>query len=322
LSGRTARLQGAAYEYLNLGEADLDRQRGPLAAPHSGKLFPPNPFLQCYAELEILKQMIERIAGMPCYRLWLPTLVVCNALIAAAGLPRAGAQELSNGDVAAINTLLGSDVLGVALPASPIADPTTLIPLHQGSWVFQVSSGPNQGTTEIDTLQPNTQPGADSRWQYSAGQGAIYDLGQANDGSIVSPSGQDLSRGVLTRYDPPRPVLLAGMRPGVPQTSTEQVNVFDLSDPDTVTHTGSLTLTITYVGRYQVTVPAGTYAAALIKWQYNGEVGPASIADTEYRFFADGIGPIAVIDKQSMSAFFIYSKNTKYGKVLAATGPE
>jgi hypothetical protein len=263
--------------------------------------------------------MIEGSARICCYRLWLPSLVLCNALIAGAGVPRAGAQELSNGDVAAINTLLGSGVLGAALPANPIADPTILIPLHPGSWTFQVSSGPNQGTIETDVLQPNTQPGADSQWQYSAGQRAIYDLQQASDGSIVSPSGQDLSRGVLTRYDPPRPVLLAGMQPGAQQTITEQVNVFDLSDPGTVTHTGSLTLTITYVGRYKVTVPAGTYSAALIKWQYNGEVGPASIADTEYRFFADGVGPVATIDKQNVSAFFIYNTNTKYGKVLSAT---
>jgi hypothetical protein len=239
-------------------------------------------------------------------------------LIAAAGVPSAGAQGLSGAESAAINNLLGVGVLGVALPASPITDPASLIPLTPATWSFQFASGPNQGTTETDVLQANTQAGADSQWQYTAGQSTIYDLGTAVDGSIVSASEQDLSQGVLTRYAPPRPVLLPGMQPGAQQTVMLQVNVYNIGDPSTVTHTGSLTLTVTYVGRYQVTVPAGTYPAALIKWQYNGQVGPATVSDVEYRFFADGIGPVAVIDKQNVSAFLIYSSNTKYGKVLSA----
>jgi hypothetical protein len=100
-----------------------------------------------------------------------------------------------------------------------------------------------------------------------------------------------------------------------------QVNVYDISDPSTVTHTGSLTLTVTYLGRYQVTVPAGTYPAALVKWQYNGQVGPATVSDVEYRFFADGVGPIAAIDKQSVSAFLVYNNSTKFGKVLSSKSP-
>jgi hypothetical protein len=110
------------------------------------------------------------------------------------------------------------------------------------------------------------------------------------------------------------------MQPGAQQNATLQVNVYNIGDLSTVSHTGSLTLTVTYLGRYQVTVPAGTYSAALIKWQYNGEVGPATVADVEYRFFADGVGPVAAIDKQSVSAFLVYNKDTKFGKVLSSTG--
>jgi hypothetical protein len=257
---------------------------------------------------------------MPRDQLCRAILVLCIiALLSAAGMPRADAQGLSDRDTDAINNLLGSGVLGAAVPASPIADPTSLIPLTPATWIFQVTSGANQGTTETDVLQANTQPGADSQWQYTAGQIAIYDLRKAEDGGIVSASEQDLSQGVLTRYDPPRPVLVPGMQPGAQQALTEEVRVFNLSDPSSVTHTGSLTLTVTYLGRYQVTVPAGTYSAALIKWQYDGQVGPATVQETEYRFFADGVGPVAVIDKQNVSAFLIYNSNTKYGKVLSTT---
>jgi hypothetical protein len=246
------------------------------------------------------------------------SLVLGLLLVAVIGIPRAGAQGLSGDETAAINNLLGAGVLGTALPADPIANPASLIPLSPATWTFQFASGPNQGSTETDILQANTQPGADSQWQYTAGQSTIYDLGTTGDGSIVSPSEQDLTQGVLTQYTPSRPVLLQGMQPGAPTTTTLQVNVFNISDPSTVTHTGTLTLTVTYLGRYQVTVPAGTYPAALIKWQYNGQVGPATVSDLEYRFFADGAGPVAAIDKQSVSAFLVYNKDTKFGKVLSS----
>ena len=246
-------------------------------------------------------------------------LVLVLLLTAAAGVPSAGAQGLSGADTAAINNLLGAGVLGAAVPTDPIANPTSLVPLTPATWNFQITSGKNQGSTETDVLQANTQPGASSPWQYTAGQSTIYDLGTASDGSIVSPSEQDLTQGVLTQYVPSRPVLLPGMQPGVPQTTALQVNVYNIGDLSTVTHTGSLTLTVTYLGRYQVTVPAGTYSATLIKWQYNGQVGPATVSDVEYRFFADGVGPVASIDKQSVSAFLVYSSNTKYGKVLLST---
>lgn len=115
-------------------------------------------------------------------------------------------------------------------------------------------------------------------------------------------------------------MLVPGMQPGAQQTAALQVSVSNLSTPGTITHTGSLTLTLTYLGRYQVTVPAGTYAADLIKWQYNGQVGPANVSDVEYRFFAPGTGPVAAIDRQSVSAFLVYNNDTQFGKVLVSKG--
>jgi hypothetical protein len=135
-------------------------------------------------------------------------LVLCLAVIAAVGVPRAGAQGLSDDETNAINNLLGIGVLGPAVPAGPIADPTSLLPLAPSTWTFQIAGGPNQGAVETDVLQANSQPGTSSPWQYTAGQSTIYYLGTAADGSIVSPSEQDLGQGVLTQYSPSRPVLL------------------------------------------------------------------------------------------------------------------
>jgi hypothetical protein len=94
------------------------------------------------------------------------------------------------------------------------------------------------------------------------------------------------------------------------------VKVYDLSDPKEVSHEGSLDLTYSYVGAFEVTVPAGTYEAALIKWDYKGKVGPASIEDTQYRFLANNVGVVAMIDKKDISAMLFYQDHSKYGKVL------
>ena len=42
---------------------------------------------------------------------------------------------------------------------------------------------------------------------------------------------------------------------------------------------------------------------------------PAS-QDTQYRFFADNVGMVASVDKLDVSAFLLYKKHTKFGKLL------
>lgn len=247
--------------------------------------------------------------------------IVAGFVLIALGIsPAADAQGLTDSETNALNGLLGAGVLGAAMPSNPIANPASLLPLSPATWTFQVTGGPNQGATETHVLQPASAPSPGAQWQYAVGESTIYTLGTLADGSIVSPSEQDLSQGVVTQYAPPRPVLTPGMQPGQSQSSTTQVSVYNSNDLSTVAHSGSLNLTLTYLGQYQVTVPAGTYSAALIKWQFNGEVGPATVDDVEYRFFADGVGPVAAIDKQSVAAFLVYNSNTKFGKVLASQG--
>jgi hypothetical protein len=65
-----------------------------------------------------------------------------------------------------------------------------------------------------------------------------------------------------------------------------------------------------------VTVPAGTYDAALLKWDYDGSVGPASVQDTQYRFLAKDVGIVASIEKKKISALLLYHDNSNTGRVL------
>ena len=243
-------------------------------------------------------------------------LVPFIAVIAAAGTSQSGATGLSEEDRSAISRLLGEGVLGPALPADPIGEKTTLIPLAPATRIFRLSSGPDAGTTETDILRASAQEGSDATWQYAAGRRSVYNLRSTGDGSIVIPSEQDLVLGAIIRYDPPQPLIIHGIRPGEQRTLSIAVEISNPDDPVTVAHSGLLSVSYTYVGRYRVTVPAGTYPAALIKWQYHGEVGLAGFKGSQYWFFADGLGPIAVIDQQHISALLLYKKDTKYGKVL------
>jgi hypothetical protein len=97
---------------------------------------------------------------------------------------------------------------------------------------------------------------------------------------------------------------------------TIKVNVYDLDDPDDLEHKGSLDLTLTYVGASRVTVPAGTFDAALLRWDYKGKVGPASVDDIQVRFLAKDVGMVAAAEKLDVAAFLVYNDNTKVGKVL------
>ena len=83
---------------------------------------------------------------------------------------------------------------------------------------------------------------------------------------------------------------------------------------------GSLTssTTSTYVGGYQVTVPAGTFDTILIRFAYRGKVGPADVVYTAWYFFAKDIGLVAMVNLEDVSAFWIYRVDTTIGKVLAA----
>jgi hypothetical protein len=76
-------------------------------------------------------------------------------------------------------------------------------------------------------------------------------------------------------------------------------------------------VTYSYLGAYKVTTPAGVYDAALIKWAYEGKVGPAKVDDTQYRFFAPKVGMVASVDKLEVSALFLYHSHSKFGKLLA-----
>ena len=75
----------------------------------------------------------------------------------------------------------------------------------------------------------------------------------------------------------------------------------------------------TYLGAYQLRVPAGAIDAVLVRTRLTGKVGPATVQDTIYRFFAKNSGLVAMVETEDVSALLIYHEKTRVGKVLAET---
>lgn len=224
--------------------------------------------------------------------------------------------ELLADDRAAIEKFLGKDVVGKAVPGNPIADAAKFFPFEDGAWSFRFTSGKNKGETQDQKFTKLKRDKSGATGRYESGEKDVLFLRRTDDGNISNVSEQDLNEGVVTRFSPPEPIYVSGMNPGESKKTTIGVKVYDLAHPDHLTHSGSLDLTYSYLGAYEVTVPAGSYHAALIKWDYQGKVGPAKIEDTQYRFMAEGAGVVAMIEKKNISAVLIYHDHSKYGKVL------
>jgi hypothetical protein len=242
-------------------------------------------------------------------------MAVALALAAAGGAVSAlAAAELSADDRQIIGQLLGADVMGAAATAGPLTD--KLAPLREGTWTYQIVSGTNQGQSEAHVVKQLARDASGVSWRYQAGPKNILFLSAAEDGSLALLSQQDIDEGVVVKYSPGEPLLVPGLQPGDSKQIAIDVKVYDLSNPDELQHSGKLDVTYSHLGAYKVTVPAGSYDAALIKWAYKGKIGPASVEDTQYRFLAPDIGMVASVDKKDISALLLYHDDSKTGKVL------
>jgi hypothetical protein len=138
-------------------------------------------------------------------------------------------------------------------------------------------------------------------------------------GNLLCYASQDNQEGVISRFTPAQPIFLAGIAPGEIRKFTSNISVADLSQPDVETHSGKLDIEFTYLGAYRLRVPAGTIDAVLVRTRLTGEVGPATVQDTIYRFFAKNSGPVAMVETEDVSAVLIYHEKTRVGKVLVET---
>jgi hypothetical protein len=219
-----------------------------------------------------------------------------------------------------LTAMLGSGVVGQALSSAPIADVSVYFPLQERTFTYQVTAGKNAGQTQQLAVARATRPSGSPAWRFGLSPSLAGFLRQTASGDLLMPAVSDSGEGVIVVTTPPNPFLLNGMQPGASRTVSQTVAVNYLDDPTRRDYSGTLNAKYTYVGTYQVTVPAGTYQAILVRLHYTGKVGPAHTDDTAYYLFAPQVGVVAMVSQEDVEAFWIIHIDSRSGKVLRSTG--
>ncbi|MBW1781656.1 MAG: hypothetical protein JRL30_13050 [Deltaproteobacteria bacterium] len=212
--------------------------------------------------------------------------------------------------------ILGKGVVGRAVAAVPIAGASGLMPLRAGKWTYRVLAGDHAGEDQEDRVAQPRHHKMGKAWRRVVGRQFIEYFRVGTGGNMELVSEVDLEEDVITRYVPVFSVIYEGMRPGETRSVETDIGVYDLHDPTDEKYKGRLKVTHTYIGAYEVVVPAGKYRTVLIKSTYNGKVGPASVDDVGYVFYSPGTGIVAAVERSHVSAFLFYNKKTRTPKVL------
>ena len=226
-------------------------------------------------------------------------------------LPAADQQEITK--------VLGPNVVGQALPCQTISDAAVYFPLVEKTSVFHVTSGDKTGTQQTLRVAKGNRPGGTPAWRIELSPTLAGFVNEVGGGDLMMPAVSDSGEGVIVVATPANPFVLEGMKPGESRSLVQKISVNYLDDPSDQRYSGSLTGTYTYVGTYQLTVPAGTYPSILLRLKFSGKVGPAHTEDTAYYFFAPNVGVVAMISQEDVEAFYIIHIDTTMGKVLAST---
>jgi hypothetical protein len=221
---------------------------------------------------------------------------------------------LSKQDRDFITEQLGADFLGEAIAPLTIGPAKQFAGLVDGAtWVFQdvVKNKPWEFTfSDVDGAP---EAGA-WRIDYSNGDVRLGEFDEA--GNALSNSLKDAKEGAITQMTPSELYVVAGLELGRPQSQRLDIKMVEADNPDKLKYEGYLNVTYEYIGAHKVTVPAGTFDAAITKWTYEGMVGPAKIKDQQYYFFAEGVGPVALIENKKIVAMVVYRKSKRLTGVL------
>ena len=138
---------------------------------------------------------------------------------------------------------------------------------------------------------------------------------------IVLPTLVSQKQALITRLNPPEPLVLSGIKLGEAQTSTVTVRMYDLHEPSVLAHSGSYTNTWEDLGGWTVKVPMGTFDTRLVHLHAKGSVGPASVDVHRYYFLAKGVGIVAYATESDITATIFYHDDTKRAGVLQSIAP-
>lgn len=255
------------------------------------------------------------------FSLFIGMLWISFSAIALCGEPTSGKIfQLSDKDRENLK-ILGESVVGKAMPARPVVSIKDLMPLMNGEWVYRITAGKDRGDEQTDSIGRSKNENAKKPWRRMVGKKYIEYFRAKKDGKLIVVSEADLTENVITHYDPPVMVMYDGLKPGETIDQEIKITVYDLDDPTDEKYSGKLHVTHSYVGAFEVSVPAGKYETVLLKSTFVGKVGPASVKDFGYLFFSKNYGVVASVERMHVGAFLFYNKTTRTPKVLLRKSP-
>src|SRR5277367_3451670 len=126
-----------------------------------------------------------------------------------------------------IAALLGPGVVGKALPSEPINDVSTYFPLTSRSLTYQITSGPQAGTSESSEIAKVRRPSGMLAWRFTLSPSLTGYVAQAMDEGLVMPAITDLKEGVVVVATPASPFVPKGMQPGETRSFSQKISVKD-----------------------------------------------------------------------------------------------
>lgn len=247
----------------------------------------------------------------------------CGALAAVLALLASVATASANPPTVALPdqarellALLGKGAVGEALPAAPIDDPAALRHLEAGTWTYQVVAGADRGQQQTVTVEETgADADGDATWRILGGDGEVQKLKVTTEHEILKLSQTDPQSHRIVMYRPGLQ-LEPGMSVGETKSITTRIATYKQSRPDVLEYDGNLEYGTTYVGAYRVKTPAGSFDARLLEHRYTMKLGPAKAKYHSYGFYADGVGIVAEVSEESVSAVLIYRRSSKSARLL------
>lgn len=210
---------------------------------------------------------------------------------------------------------LGSDAVGVALPALPITDPGRLRHLEPGVWKYRILQGPRRGgieTVRVEIEDPG-ESGEAVKLVFDSGE--VQHLEVTYDHEVKKLSQLDAGSDRLVVYRPGL-VLEPRMAVGESKRVKTALATHRGGGSGKVEYQGQLDYTITYVGAYRVETPAGSFDARLLVHEYEMKIGPAKAHYRSYGFYVDDVGMVAEVSKEKVTALLLYRRRDRAARVL------
>lgn len=208
---------------------------------------------------------------------------------------------------------LGEDVVGAPIAA---IDPATLVSALSRPQTadFRMIDGPKKGqNVSVSIRSEKTLPKGTKRapgpiWVLEVPGVIVEYMIEEKDG--LSAPHLALGSGALsTSYLPPEPVLLRDVAPGDSKSYEMEVHVHPADDPEKTKYKGKIRSTYSNRGSYRIKTPAGSFDGVLIRIDFKGKLGPATMNDSDLRIYSPKFGLLGIVAHNRLHAMLLVNRD-------------